>query len=229
MNEQRQAFIEQPEISTPVHLEEEAIIDHGVVLGYPPSRGVSRILYVGPGSHIRSGTVIYGGSRIGNNLETGHNVVIREENMIGDCLCIWNNSTIDYGCVIGNNVKIHTNVYIGQFSIIEDEAFLAPGVCLANDLHPGCPKANECMKGPIIKRGAQIGVNTCVLPRVTIGEYALIGAGSVVTRDIPAGAVAYGNPARVSNNIEDLVCTNGMIDKPYKHLIKRLASASTTD
>jgi acetyltransferase-like isoleucine patch superfamily enzyme len=84
------------------------------------------------------------------------------------------------------------------------------------------------MKGPFIKRGAQIGINTCVLPRVTIGEYAVIGAGSVVTADIPAGAVACGSPARVTGRIEDLVCTTGLIDKPYSHLTGRLESAHTT-
>jgi acetyltransferase-like isoleucine patch superfamily enzyme len=228
MNKQNQTFIGQQENSNSVRLGNGAIIDEGVTLGYPSPRGEKYPLGIGPNARIRSGTIIYRATRIGSNLETGHNVVIREENLIGDNLRIWNNSTIDYGCIIGNNTKIHTNVYVGQFTIIEDDVFLAPGVCLANDIHPGCPKANECMQGPVIQRGAQIGVNTCILPKVTIGEYALIGAGSVVTCDIPAGAVAYGNPARVRGKIEDLVCSSGLIEKPYSHLIGRLAGANTT-
>lgn len=228
MKEQRQAFIGQQGNSPTVRLGEKVTIDTGVTLGYPPCRGEEHLLVIGPGAHIRSGTVIYGGSHVGYNLETGHNVTIREQNIIGDDLSIWTNSIIDYGCKIGNNVKIHSNVYIAQFTIIEDEVFLAPGVSLANDIHPGCPSSKECMKGPIIKRGAQIGINACVLPRVTIGEYAVIGAGSVVTTDIPPGAVAYGNPARITGRIEDLICNNGLIDKPYSHLMGRFENAHTT-
>ena len=202
-----------------VQLGEGAAIDKGVILGYPPSRGNEHLLIIGSGARLRCGTIIYGGSRIGQNVETGHNVIIREQNTIGDNFCIWSNSVVDYGCVIGNNVKIHTNVYIAQYTVIEDEVFLAPGVNLANDIHPGCPDAKECMRGPVIKRGAQIGINVCILPRVVIGEQAVIGAGSVVAKDIPAGTVAYGNPARVVCRIEDIVCTLGLRDKPYSALV----------
>jgi acetyltransferase-like isoleucine patch superfamily enzyme len=201
---------------------EGAIIDDSVILGYLPARGGHLLLQIGPGAHIRSGTVIYGGSRIGCNLETGHNVVIREENEIGDNFRIWNGSVIDYGCRIGNNVKIHTKVYIAQFTIIEDGVFLAPGVTLANDLHPGCPDAAECMRGPTIQRGAQIGINATILPRIIIGERAVIGAGSVVTKNIPAGVVAYGNPAQVKCEISELTCTTGLRDKPYTDVIRSI-------
>lgn len=204
-----------------VTLGDGAIIEDNAVLGYIPSRGGNLVLTIGVNAHIRSGTIIYGGSNIGSNLETGHNVVIREENRIGDFFRIWNNSTIDYGCYIGSNVKIHNKVYVGQFSFIEDDAFLAPGVTLANDIHPGCPDSLKCMRGPCIKRGAQIGINTTILPRVVIGEYTLIGAGSVVTKNIPERVVAYGNPARVVGRIEDVTCSTNLRDKPYSHLITR--------
>ena len=210
-----------------VRLGKKATIDDGAVLGYLPSRGKDSLLIIGPGARIRCGTIIYGGSRIGGNLETGHNVIIREENVIGDNLRIWSNSIIDYGCVIANNVKIHNNVYIAQFTVIEDDVFLAPGVTLANDIHPGCPDAAECMQGPRIKRGAQIGINCCVLPRVIVGEYAVIGSGSVVTKDIPARAVAYGNPAQVVCKIDDLTCTTSLRDRPYGHLAERIEDAYT--
>jgi len=208
-----------------VLLGRDAVLDEGVVLGYAPGREEAKQLIIGPGCRLRHGTIIYLGSRIGAKLETGHNVIIREQNRIGDGLRIWTNSVIDYGCVIGNNVKIHNMVYVSQYSVIDDDAFLAPGVMLANDIHPGCPDSSECMRGPHIKRGAQIGVNCCVLPRVTIGENAVIGSGSVVTKDIPAGMVAYGNPARVVCGIEDLVCTSGLREKPYVHLIRRIQDA----
>lgn len=207
-----------------VELGEGAEIDEGVVLGYPPPPGkdCALALTIGRGAVIRYGTVIYGGSSIGCGLTTGHNVVIREQNDIGDNLRIWGNSTIDYGCRIGNNVKIHYGVYVAQYTTIEEDVFLGPNVTLANDIHPGCPDALKCMKGPKIKRGAQIGLNTCVLPRVIIGEYSVIGAGSVVTSDIPHGVVAYGNPAKVVGMIKDLRCTTGLREKPYSHLLERL-------
>jgi acetyltransferase-like isoleucine patch superfamily enzyme len=205
-----------------IRLGDGAIIDDSVILGYLPARGGHLVLNIGPAAHIRSGTVIYGGSRIGCNLETGHNVVIREENEIGDNFRIWNNSVIDYGCRIGNNVKIHTKVYIAQFTVIEDNVFLAPGVTLANDIHPGCPDAADCMHGPTIKQGAQIGINCTVLPRIVIGKNAVIGAGSVVTKDIPPGMVAYGNPAQVRCEIGELTCSTGLRDKPYSNLLGRI-------
>lgn len=192
-------------------------IDEGVLIGYP-SGGIiqSDRLIIGENARIRSGSVIYGGSEIGDNLQTGHNVVIREKNLIGDNFRVWNNSVVDYGCVIGNNIKIHCGVYIAQYTVIEDDVFMAPGVVVANDLHPGCKHSAQCMKGPIIKKGAQIGVNVTLLPFVTIGERSLIGGGSVVTEDVPPGSVAYGNPAKVVKNIDDLRCITGLTDKPYR-------------
>ncbi len=173
-------------------------------------------LILGAQALVRSGTALYAGSTIGAGLETGHNAVIREENKIGDNFSLWNNSTVDYGCVIGNNVKIHCNCYVAQFTTIEDDVFMAPGVTIANDLHPGCAEAKRCMKGPTIKRGAKIGVNATILPMVVIGENALVGSGAVVTKDVAANAVVYGNPARVKNNVARLKCVTGLTDKPYK-------------
>ena len=71
------------------------------------------------------------------------------------------------------------------------------------------------MKEPIIKKGAQIGVNVTLLPFITVGEGSLIGGGSVVTKDVPPRSVAYGNPARVIKNIDDVRCITGLTDKPY--------------
>jgi acetyltransferase-like isoleucine patch superfamily enzyme len=201
------------ELSDTVVLEDGYQVDPGVALGYLAGRRIANVmLRIGPGARIRSGTVIYAGSTIGAGLETGHNVVVREENVIGDNLSIWNNSTIDYGCIIGDGVKIHCNVYVAQFSTLEDEVFLAPGVTIANDPHPVC---GLCMRGPTIKRGARIGVNVTLLSHITIGEGALIGAGSVVTNDIPAHSVAYGNPARLLKSVDELPCPFGLVERPY--------------
>jgi acetyltransferase-like isoleucine patch superfamily enzyme len=229
MRKRKELFADAAKSGIAVRLGEGAIIDDGVVLGYlPSSNGVcTGELVIGPNARVRCGSVLYRGTSIGRNLDTGHNVLIRERNIIGDSFRIWANSTVDYGCKIGSNVKIHVNVYIAQFTIIEDGVFIGPGVILTNDIHPGCPDSLECMRGPVIKKGAQIGANSCVLPRVTIGEYSIIGAGSVVTRDIPARSVAYGNPARAMGKIGEIVCTTGRRQKPYSHLIGGAESENT--
>jgi acetyltransferase-like isoleucine patch superfamily enzyme len=186
---------------TDAHTGAHARLDPDVLVNYPPSRGVNAELHMGAGAVLRSGTVIYGGSTIGTRLLTGHHVVVREECEIGDDVSIWSNTVVDYGCRIGHRVKIHSNCYVAQYTEIGDDAFLAPGVTIANDLYPGNRKSADHMAGPSIGVGAQIGVNVTILPFVRIGQYSLIGAGSVVTRDVPAGSVAFGNPARVTGEV----------------------------
>jgi acetyltransferase-like isoleucine patch superfamily enzyme len=188
-------------------------IDSTAILGYRTGRPIKPAdLIIGRGANIRSNTVIYTNVEIGDRLETGHNVTIREQNRIGDDLSIWNNSTIDYGCVIGSRVRIHNNVYVAQYTTIEDDVFLAPGVMIANDPHPICTR---CMEGPTIKRGARIGINSTILARITVGEYALVAAGAVVTKDVPAHTLVAGNPARVLRGVDDLICPLGLVEHPY--------------
>lgn len=196
-----------------VILGEGCQVDESALLGYRTGRRIEiETTVIGARARIRSNTVIYTNVRIGDDLETGHNVTIREQNVIGDRFNIWNNSTVDYGCHIGHRVKVHNNVYIAQFTTIEDDVFLAPGVMIANDPHPVC---GRCMKGPTIRRGARIGVNVTILPGIEIGESALVGAGTVVTHDVPPGAVVYGNPARVAGAVDNLRCQHGKVKHPY--------------
>ena len=181
-----------------------AELDEGVLLDYPSSRRELPPLVLGPGARLRSGTVVYRGSRIGPGFATGHNVVVREECAIGEGVSVWSGTVVDYGCRIGNRVKIHANCYIAQFTQIDDDAFLAPGVTIANDLYPGDDASAAAMSGPHIGAGAQIGVNVTLLPFVRIGAGALVGAGSVVARDVPSGAGAFGSPAAVRGRVVDL-------------------------
>jgi acetyltransferase-like isoleucine patch superfamily enzyme len=181
------------------------LADAAAIVGYPPARATRANLIVGVDARVRSGTAIYLGSHIGDRFSTGHNVVVREECTIGDDVSVWSNTIVDYGCRIGNGVKIHSNCYIAQYTEIEDGAFLAPGVTIANDLYPGQESSARVMSGPSIGRGAQVGVNVTILPFVRIGARCLIGAGAVVVFDIPAGSVAFGNPAVVRGQVDDLM------------------------
>src|SRR6266481_3102861 len=91
------------------------------------------------------------------------------------------------------------------FTTIEDDVTIGPGVGLANDPHPGSEN-HACMRGPTIERGAQIGMNATILPFVTIGQRSVVGAGSVVTRAVPAELVVAGNPARVLKSVSQVTC-----------------------
>ena len=173
-------------------------IDPGVTLGYRTGRKLKDLrLCIGRDANLRTGTVIYIGTTIGDGLETGHGVVINN-------LRIWNNSTIDYRGIIGNNVRIHCNCYVTQYTVIEDDVFIAPGLVTLNDLYPLSNDSDKYYKGPTIKKGARIGGQVTLLPHVVVGEGALVGSGAVVTRDVEPGAVVVGNPARVINRVENL-------------------------
>lgn len=188
-------------------------------VGYPVSRPDCDDLVLGAGARVRSGSTIYLGSRIGERLQTGHNVVIREQCCLGDDVSVWSNTVIDYGCRIGDRVKIHSNCYIAQYTEIEDDAFLAPGVTIANDLYPGHAASARMMSGPVIGAGAQIGVNVTLLPFVRIGPGCLIGAGAVVARDVPPNCVAFGNPAEVRGKVGDL--------EAIEHRIEAVATSAS--
>lgn len=203
-------------LSTLLDVDPSTEIDEGVLVGYVSGRLKDRkVLSIGPGAKIRAGSVVYEGSKIGARFETGHGVVIREENQIGDDFKIWNNSTVDYGCWIGNNVRIHTNCYIAQFTTIGDDCFLAPGVTVAND---PCPVCALCMKGPTLRRGVKVGVNVTLLPHIEIGEYSVIAAGAVVTKDIPPRSLVVGNPGRVTKSIDKIECFVGVKPRAYPDL-----------
>lgn len=209
------------EILDDVELGKNVRVEDFVILGVKPSKPAiapphQGQLIIGDDSVIRSHSVLYLGNKIGSNFQTGHGVLIRENNVIGDNVSIGTHSVLERENVIGNNVRIHTNCYIPEFVEIKEKAWLGPGVTILNVLHPPCPKWEECGTGIVISENAKIGGNVTIGPRITIGKNSLIGAGSVVLTDIPDDSVAVGNPAKVIKNISELKCDLGLYNVPYE-------------
>jgi acetyltransferase-like isoleucine patch superfamily enzyme len=152
---------------------------------------------------IRSGTIIYEGSTIGTGLITGHNAIIREANSIGNNVSIGVNTYLGPNNTIGDNVRIHTGCFLESTKIAAN-VIIAPHVVFTNDPYPPCKQCVIEVGGATVGENTVIGANVTVLPGVTIGRDCLIGAGSVVTSDIPDGMVAVGNPARVIKKKSEL-------------------------
>lgn len=189
-----------------VRLGADSVVEDFCIVGVPPrgSRDGELETNIGEGAHLRSHTIVYAGNRIGSRFQTGNKVNIRELNEIGDNVSIGTLSVIEHHVRIGNNVRIHSQVFVPEYSILEDGAWLGPNVVLTNAKYPLSPGAKENLKGPTIGKGAKIGANTTILPGVVIGRNALVGAGSVVVKDVPENGVVVGNPARLLKNITTL-------------------------
>ncbi|MBI2651237.1 N-acetyltransferase [Candidatus Woesearchaeota archaeon] len=161
---------------------------------------------------------------IGINTKIWHNAHIRKGAKIGNDCVIGKNVYIDENVIIGNKVKIQNNVSIYHGVAIEDGVFIGPHVCFTNDLMPRAIKADGTLKGysdwkiakTRIKYGASLGANSTILCGITIGKFAMIGAGSVVTKDVPDYALVYGNPAK----LKGYVCKCGFKARKIKNAIK---------
>lgn len=182
-----------------VKLGSNCVVEDFVIVGVPPrGRGAGELeTIIGENAIIRSHTVIYAGNFIGDDFQTGNKANIRELNKIGDYVSIGTLSIVEHHVKIGNGVRIHSQVFIPEYTIFEDECWIGPNVVFTNAKYPNRPDTKYNLKGVRIGKEAVIGANVTILPGVVIGDKALIGAGSVVTVNIPNEAVAYGNPARV--------------------------------
>lgn len=189
-----------------VLLGKNVIIEEFCVVGKPPRGAKDGELktIIGDNSIIRSGTVIYAGNTIGNNFNTGHNVVIREENTIGDNVSVGTLSCIEHHIKIENDVRLHSQVFIPEFTILKQKSWIGPNVVITNAKYPQGEGVYEKLKGATIEEGAIIGANATTLPGVRIGKNALVGSGSLVSNDVQEKNVVVGNPARVINNIDKI-------------------------
>jgi len=154
-------------------------------------------LTIGTHALLRSGTILYSGSVIGEGFQTGHNVTIREKAQIGEHVSVGTLSDIQGNCRIGNYVRMHSNVHIGQLSQVDDFVWIYPYVVLTNDPTP--PSNN--FVGVHVHSFAIVATGALVMPGLDIGQDALVAAGAIVTKPVPAYAVVAGNPGRTISDV----------------------------
>ena len=181
------------------------------IVGVPPrgAREGALETCIGDDAVLRSHSVIYAGNRIGARFQCGHGVMIRELNEIGDDVSVGSHSNVEHHVKIARGVRIHSGVFIPEYTEIKENAWIGPHVAFTNVRYPASVRAKEFLHGAVVEKNARIGANATILPGVRIGEGALVGAGSVVTHDVPAGAVVAGNPARVIKSVASLEYPDG--------------------
>ncbi|MCR5877643.1 hypothetical protein [Phenylobacterium sp. J367] len=158
-----------------------------------PTAGEASGLVIGANANIRSHSVIYQGAEIGEGLATGHRVVIRERSLIGRNAQIGSNADIQGDCRLGDFFRSQSNIFIAKGSRVGDFVWMLPYAVLTNDPSP----PSELTVGCEIGDYAVLSAGAMVLPGVKVGAHAVIAAQSLVSRDVPAGMLVMGTPARV--------------------------------
>ena len=199
-------------IHTGTHIGDNTRIDDFSVIGKEPMRAKRSIFkdedldaaQVGENCLIGAHAVVYRGSVL-----HGHNLIadgaaVREQVEIGEYTIIGRNATIENKTRVGKKCKLETNCYITAYSEIEDYCFIAPGVHTTNDNFLGRTKERfKHFKGVTVRRGGRIGGHAVILPGIVIGEDAVVGAGAVVTRDVPPRKTVIGQPARIFRDVPE--------------------------
>jgi acetyltransferase-like isoleucine patch superfamily enzyme len=159
---------------------------------------------IGDGTIVSTGAIVFAGSRIGARVVLGDQSCVRERVQVGDDVVLGRGSLIENDTTVGARTKIQAEAYITAYSLLEDDVFIAPCVVTTNDNFMGrTERRHEQIKGPTIRRGARIGGGAIICPAVEVGEEAFVGAGAVVTKDIPARMLVVGNPARVIRAVNE--------------------------
>ncbi|MBI4392796.1 MAG: transferase [Euryarchaeota archaeon] len=206
-----------------VRIGKGTVIEAMAEVGVHPTGGTTRTT-IGKDGLIRSQTIIYKGTRIGDGFKTGHGAVIREDNRIGDDVSIGTHSIIERDTVIEDGARVHSNCFVPEYVLIRRRAWIGPCVVMTNHLHPGCPQfklqgkkdRDYCLRGPEIGEDAYVGAAAVLMPGIKVGKRALIGAGAVVTKDVPDDSVVAGNPAKVVRRVDELVCPPGHYERLYQ-------------
>jgi len=181
------------------------------VLGQRPTKAKSSTLAssdvlpplrIGEGCQIGVGAVIYAGSEIGSGSFVADGAQVREGGLIGENVIVGHAATVENDCEIGDGTRIQTSAYITALSKLGRNVFIAPMVCTTNDNYMGRTEERfKYRKGVIVEDGGRVGGGAVILPGVTVGQEAVVGAGSVVTRDVPSCKIVLGTPARVVKDV----------------------------
>jgi acetyltransferase-like isoleucine patch superfamily enzyme len=169
-------------------------------------------LTIGQGVLFRSGAIVYAGSRIGDGVEFGHRVTIREGAEVSAHVRVGTLCDIQGHCRIGSYSRLHSNVHIGQKSVIEDFVWIFPYVVLTNDPQP----PSEILKGVIVQSFAVIATQAVIMAGVRIGRDALVGASALVNKDVEPESVVVGVPARRLGSVRDIKSATGEPVYPWR-------------
>jgi acetyltransferase-like isoleucine patch superfamily enzyme len=157
---------------------------------------------IGDDTIVSTGAIVFAGSRIGARVILGDQSCVRERVTIGDDVVLGRGSLIENDTTVGALTKIQAEAYITAYSTLEDNVFIAPCVVTTNDNFMGRTETRKkLLAGPTIRRGARIGGGAVLCPGIEIGEEAFVGAGAVVTKDVPPRMLVVGNPARVLREV----------------------------
>ena len=158
---------------------------------------------LGAGTIVSTGALVFAGTTIGARVILGDQSCVRERVRIGDDVVVGRGSLVENDTTIGALTKIQAHAYITAYSTLEEHVFIAPCVATTNDNFMGrTERRHGLVKGPTIRRGARVGGAAVLCPGVEIGEEAFIGAGAVVTKDVPPRVIVVGNPARVLREVD---------------------------
>ena len=159
---------------------------------------------IGDGTVVSTGAIVFAGSTIGARVILGDQSCVRERVRVGDDVVLGRGSLIENDTTVGARTKIQADAYVTAYSTLEEDVFIAPCVVTTNDNWMGRTEQRfGNVKGPTIRRGARVGGGAILCPGVEIGEEAFVGAGAVVTKDVPPRMLVVGNPARVLREVPD--------------------------
>ena len=157
---------------------------------------------IGDGTVISTGAVVFAGSTVGANCIVGDQSCIRERVTLADDCVLGRGSLIENDTTVGAGTRIQAGAYVTAYSTLEEDVFIAPCVVTTNDNYMGRTEKRKAeMRGPTIRRSARVGGGAIICPGVEIGEEAFVGAGAVVTKDVPARKLVVGNPARILRDV----------------------------
>jgi acetyltransferase-like isoleucine patch superfamily enzyme len=187
------------------------VIQDSVVIGKPPKLGSRSTASGAPpppatiadGAAVCAGAVVLAGAEIGPGAVIGDQSQVRERARVGSESVVGRGTAVDNDVTIGARVKVQSNCYVTAASVVEDDVFIGPGVTLTNDNAMGRHPRGEPPDAPTLRRACRIGGGSVICPGAVIGEEAFVGAGAVVTDDVPARAVVVGVPTRQIREVGD--------------------------